>query len=63
MVGSGGSDGSVVGSVSGLQVNRFSFSSEDDFVGSLLQNQVQLFLTTDGNEVLEASQKGLEGHE
>lgn len=42
----------------GLQVSRFCFCSEDDLVESLLQNKVHLFLTTDTNEVQQASHKG-----
>lgn len=43
----------------GLEVSRFCFSSEEDFVESLLENNVLLFLTTDRNEVPQASQKGV----
>ncbi|XP_012719107.2 cytosolic 5'-nucleotidase 1A [Fundulus heteroclitus] len=43
----------------GLEVGRFCFSSEDDFIESLAQNNVQLFLTTDGNEALRATQQGV----
>ncbi|XP_070687324.1 cytosolic 5'-nucleotidase 1B [Pempheris klunzingeri] len=43
----------------GLEVSRFCFSSEEDFVESLLKLNVQLFLSTDGNEALQASQKGV----
>lgn len=46
--------------LTGLQVSRFCFSSEDDFVESLLKNNVQLFLTTDVNEMAQASHKGRE---
>lgn len=42
----------------GLQVSRFCFCSEDDLVECLLQNKVDLFLTTDTNEVQQASKKG-----
>lgn len=42
----------------GLQVSRFCFCSEDDLVEGLLQNQAHLFLTTDTNEVQQASHKG-----
>lgn len=42
----------------GLNIDRFCFSKEDDFVESLLKNNVQLFLTTDRNEVDGASHKG-----
>ncbi|XP_017295007.1 cytosolic 5'-nucleotidase 1A [Kryptolebias marmoratus] len=43
----------------GLEVTRFCFSSEEDFIESLLKNNIQLFLTTDENEVLQATQKGV----
>lgn len=43
----------------GLEVDRFCFSSEEDLVESLLKNKVQLFLTTDRDETLRASQKGV----
>lgn len=43
----------------GLEVSRFCFSSEEDFVEGLLKNNVQLFLTTDRNEAPQASQKGV----
>ncbi|XP_076589509.1 cytosolic 5'-nucleotidase 1B [Chaetodon auriga] len=43
----------------GLEVSRFCFSSEEDFIESLLKNNVQLFLTTDGNEARRASQEGV----
>ncbi|XP_035859027.1 cytosolic 5'-nucleotidase 1A isoform X1 [Sander lucioperca] len=43
----------------GLEVSRFCFSSEEDFVESLQKNNVQLFLSTDRNEVPQASQKGV----
>lgn len=43
----------------GLEVSRFCFSSEEDFIESLLKNNVHLFLTTDRNEALQASQKGV----
>lgn len=43
----------------GLRVSRFCFSSEEDFIENLLQNNVQLFLTTDRNEALQGSQKGV----
>lgn len=42
-----------------LNIDRFCFSNEGDFVESLLKNNVQLFLTADRNEVVEASRKGL----
>lgn len=50
----------VITTLTGLQVSRFCFSSEDDFVDSLLKNNVQLFLTTDINEMAQASHKGQE---
>ncbi|XP_068459691.1 cytosolic 5'-nucleotidase 1A [Clinocottus analis] len=43
----------------GLEVSRFFFSSQEDFIESLLQNNVQLFLSADRNEALQASQKGV----
>ncbi|KAM9351828.1 cytosolic 5'-nucleotidase 1A [Symphorus nematophorus] len=43
----------------GLEVSRFCFSSEEDFIESLLKNNVQLFLTTDRNEASQASQRGV----
>nr|XP_046249846.1 cytosolic 5'-nucleotidase 1B isoform X2 [Scatophagus argus] len=43
----------------GLEVSRFCFSNEEDFVESLLKSNVQLFLTTDRNEALQSSQKGV----
>ncbi|XP_026222135.1 cytosolic 5'-nucleotidase 1A-like isoform X1 [Anabas testudineus] len=43
----------------GLEVSRFCFSSEEDFVESLLQHKVQLFLSTDRNETSQASQRGV----
>lgn len=45
-------------SLAGLEVSRFCFSSQEDFTESLLKNNVQLFLTTDRDEVLRASQNG-----
>lgn len=45
-------------SFTGLQISRFCLCSEDKLVESLLQNQVHLFLTTDPNEVQQASHKG-----
>lgn len=45
-------------SLVGLEVSRFCFSSQEDFTESLLKNNVQLFLTTDRNEALRASQNG-----
>ncbi|XP_041794145.1 cytosolic 5'-nucleotidase 1A [Chelmon rostratus] len=43
----------------GLEVSRFCFSSEEDFIESLQNNNVQLFLTTNGNEAPQASQGGV----
>lgn len=43
----------------GLEVSRFCFSSEEDFIESLLKNNVQLFLSTDRNEAPQASQEGV----
>ncbi|XP_029008930.1 cytosolic 5'-nucleotidase 1A isoform X2 [Betta splendens] len=43
----------------GLEVGRFCFSSEDNFLESLLENNVQLFLSTDRNETSQASQRGV----
>ncbi|XP_047451865.1 cytosolic 5'-nucleotidase 1A [Mugil cephalus] len=43
----------------GLEVSRFCFSSEEDFTESLLKNKVQLFLSTDSNEALQVSKKGI----
>ncbi|KAM4572258.1 cytosolic 5'-nucleotidase 1B [Odontesthes bonariensis] len=43
----------------GLEVGRFCFSNEEDFTESLLKNSVQLFLSTDGNEASQVSQKGV----
>lgn len=43
----------------GLQINRFCFSSEDNFADSLLQKKVHLFLTTDRNEATQAANKGV----
>ncbi|KAK2880573.1 cytosolic 5'-nucleotidase 1A isoform X2 [Channa argus] len=43
----------------GLEVSRFCFSGEDDFMESLLKNNVQLFLSTESNEALQASQRGV----
>lgn len=45
-------------SFTGLQISRFCLCSEDKLVESLLQNQVHLFLTTDPNEVEQASHGG-----
>ncbi|XP_026168285.1 cytosolic 5'-nucleotidase 1A [Mastacembelus armatus] len=43
----------------GLEVSRFCFSSEEDFMESLLKNNVQLFVSTDKNQTSQASQKGV----
>ncbi|XP_029378883.1 cytosolic 5'-nucleotidase 1B [Echeneis naucrates] len=43
----------------GLEVGRFCFSSEEDFIEGLLKNSVGLFLTTEGDEASQASQKGV----
>ncbi|XP_033824174.1 cytosolic 5'-nucleotidase 1A-like [Periophthalmus magnuspinnatus] len=43
----------------GLQIHRFSFSGEDDFIDSLLKNRVHLFLTTDSNAASQAANKGV----
>ncbi|XP_054632504.1 cytosolic 5'-nucleotidase 1A [Dunckerocampus dactyliophorus] len=43
----------------GLDVSRFCFSSQDDFIESLLQNNVQLFLSTEPEEALRVSQGGV----
>lgn len=43
----------------GLQIHRFCFSCEDDFTESLLQNKVQLFLSTDQNETEQAASRGV----
>ncbi|XP_077452066.1 cytosolic 5'-nucleotidase 1A [Stigmatopora argus] len=43
----------------GLEVSRFCFSGREDFVESLLENQVQLFLTAEPQEAAQASQKGI----
>lgn len=45
-------------SFTGLQISRFCLCSEDTLVESLVQNQVHLFLTTDPEEVQQASHKG-----
>lgn len=42
-----------------LQIHSFSFSNEDDFPQSLLQNKVHLFLTDDSNEAEEAANQGV----
>ncbi|XP_008276224.1 cytosolic 5'-nucleotidase 1A [Stegastes partitus] len=43
----------------GLEVSRFCFSTEEDFIENLLQNNVHLFLSTDRHEVSQTSQKGV----
>ncbi|TKS73825.1 Cytosolic 5'-nucleotidase 1A [Collichthys lucidus] len=43
----------------GLEVSRFCFSSEEDFIEGLQKNNVKLFLTTYTNEVTQASQTGV----
>ncbi|KAM9854874.1 cytosolic 5'-nucleotidase 1A [Aulostomus maculatus] len=43
----------------GLEVSRFCFSNEEDFVDSLLKNDVQLFLSTNRSEALRAAQRGV----
>ncbi|KAK2842729.1 hypothetical protein Q5P01_012929 [Channa striata] len=43
----------------GLEVSRFCFSSEEDFTENLVKNNVQLFLSTDRNEALQASHRGV----
>ncbi|XP_004086268.1 cytosolic 5'-nucleotidase 1A isoform X1 [Oryzias latipes] len=43
----------------GLGVGKFCFASEETFVDSLLENNVQLFLSTNKDEVQTASQKGV----
>lgn len=43
----------------GLEVGRFCFSSKEDFIESLLKNNVRLFLSTDRNQVALASQRGV----
>ncbi|XP_061780640.1 cytosolic 5'-nucleotidase 1A [Nerophis lumbriciformis] len=43
----------------GLEVSRFCFASQDDFIESLLQNKVQLFLSTHQDEVSHASHRGV----
>lgn len=46
-------------SAHGLQIHRFCFSCEEDFVDTLLQNKVHLFLTTDSDEAAQATSKGV----
>ncbi|XP_051916139.1 cytosolic 5'-nucleotidase 1A-like [Hippocampus zosterae] len=43
----------------GLEVSRFCFSDGEDFVESLLENQVQLFLSTEPEEVALVWQRGV----
>lgn len=43
----------------GLDISRFCFSGDKDFIESLQKNNVQLFLTADGNEAMQATQKGV----
>ncbi|XP_028304616.1 cytosolic 5'-nucleotidase 1A [Gouania willdenowi] len=43
----------------GLDVSRFCFSCEEDFVESLQTNAVDLFLSTDRKELLQASEQGV----
>ncbi|KAK5866860.1 hypothetical protein PBY51_011401 [Eleginops maclovinus] len=43
----------------GLEISRFCFSSEEDFIESLLTNHVDLFLSTDRSEAAQASHKGV----
>ncbi|XP_037307174.2 cytosolic 5'-nucleotidase 1A [Pungitius pungitius] len=43
----------------GLEVGRFCFSSREDLVETLLVNKVHLFLSTDREEALQASHKGV----
>ncbi|XP_023207164.1 cytosolic 5'-nucleotidase 1A-like [Xiphophorus maculatus] len=43
----------------GLEISRFCFSTEDNYIESLVQNNVQLFFTTDGNEALQATHQGV----
>ncbi|XP_053281999.1 cytosolic 5'-nucleotidase 1B isoform X2 [Pleuronectes platessa] len=43
----------------GLEVSKFSFSGTEDFIESLLTNNVRLFLSTDRNEASHASQNGV----
>nr|XP_057930748.1 cytosolic 5'-nucleotidase 1A isoform X2 [Doryrhamphus excisus] len=43
----------------GLDVSRFCFSCQDNFIESLLQNNVQLFLSTEPDEALRVSQEGV----
>lgn len=43
----------------GLEVGRFCFAGQEDFVGSLMEHGVSLFLSTDRSEVSAASQEGV----
>lgn len=43
----------------GLEVSRFCSPGQEELMESLLQNKVQLFLSTDRNQVAQASQKGV----
>ncbi|CAN9499018.1 unnamed protein product [Ophioblennius macclurei] len=43
----------------GLEVSRFCFAGQEDFVDSLLEHRVGVFLSTDRSEVSAASQKGV----
>ncbi|CAJ1056001.1 cytosolic 5'-nucleotidase 1B isoform X2 [Xyrichtys novacula] len=43
----------------GLEISRFCFANEEDFVESLQTNNVQLFLTSDKSEASQATQKGV----
>ncbi|KAM9814796.1 cytosolic 5'-nucleotidase 1A-like [Syngnathus typhle] len=43
----------------GLEVSRFCFSGQEDFVACLVENQAQLFLSTEPEEVALASQRGV----
>lgn len=43
----------------GLDVSSFCFSCEEDFVDTLLENNVTLFLTTSQNEAAKASLQGI----
>ncbi|XP_061533069.1 cytosolic 5'-nucleotidase 1A isoform X2 [Phycodurus eques] len=43
----------------GLEVSRFCFSGREDFVESLLENRVQLFLSAEPEEASQAWQRGV----
>ncbi|XP_053175583.1 cytosolic 5'-nucleotidase 1B [Scomber japonicus] len=43
----------------GLEVSRFWFSAEEDFTETLVKHEVQLFVSADRAEVLQASQRGV----